>query len=164
MGIASKIGKFFAVLIGLFVLIGVIGFIMYSDFGDSCPSGTYQVDSSHCCPYGQVSDGRGYCVDEYVPARVVTTPSYTQPGGSGGGSGSNCGGYGTLYVTKPISILSAGVVEVDGYTVGATNMPITVSTGSHYVEAWGITGSGYEQRQGWNTYVSECKQSLIKWN
>ena len=69
-----------------------------------------------------------------------------------------------MFVTKPISILYGGVVEVDGVIVGPTDMSLPVREGSHHVRAWGTTGSGYEQSMSWNIYVDDCKQSLIKWN
>ena len=167
MGKASKFGKAVGILFGLFIIIGLIGIIAEDeDFGLSCPSGYYPVGNGNCCPVGTFSDGTG-CIEDTTgeyQSGGFQTGGFQSGGSQGTISGGNCGGYGTLFVTQPISIYRQAVVEVDGYTVGVTNMEIPVAAGSHHVRAWGMTVSGNQQSMSWNTYVDSCKQSLIKWN
>jgi len=120
----------------------------------SCPRGSYEVDDRclSCNPgYYLATDLK--CYPESEKTQQISNQQIN-----------DCGGYGTLYVTKPISIYTAAVVEVDGYTVGTSDMSISVAAGSHHVRAWGMTTSGNEQSMSWNIYVDDCKQSLIKWN
>jgi len=162
---------------GIVVLSAILFFIIIGYFGETdnmpnqgCKPGYYPVSNTKCCPVGYIlNDASTGCADLRNFQGSSNTNQGTFVSGSSGSyqgssSGSSCGGQGSIFVTQPIYIVGAAVVEIDGYNGGITNMQIPVSSGSHYVEVWGITSSGYEQRMSWNTYVSDCKQTLIKWN
>jgi len=189
-GIAVLLFFFFIVILGAWTLFDDVEYRINDQDGiditrtsGSCPPGSYEVDDgclscdpgyylardlmcypeserSSCAPGSySVGDRCLSCDPGYYLAKDLKCYPESQKS-----SGGNCGGFGTLFVTKPISIYTAAVVEVDGYVAGATDMSITVPAGSHHVKAWGTTTSGNQQSMSWNTYVDECEQTLIKWN